>query len=134
MREWRSRVSRVLQKSAILGGAALALWAASPAAAAPEKLAITSAVYKAERSELRIEGRCKHVDSIVLVRDATTKKLIGSAAVRADGVWMLKIRDPNFVPTRTRAECDGARAECAVETLAVASPAVAAQGAAGPIQ
>jgi hypothetical protein len=115
-------------------GAVLVSWSWSPAARASEKLAITSAVWKAEKAELRIEGRSQHVDAVVLVRDANTKKLIGSAAVRADGKWMLKIRDPNFVPNRTRADCEGAGDECAVQTVAAASPTPVAPAAPGPSQ
>lgn len=133
MQECRSRVSKIMHRGMTIGGAVLALWSVAGAAGASERLAITSAVYKAEKSELRIEGRSKYVDSVVLVRDAATKKLIGSAAVRGDGVWMLKIRDPNYVPKKTRAECDGAGAECAVQTVAQA-PAVTAQAGSVPVQ
>jgi hypothetical protein len=117
-----------------LGGVVLVSLSLTPAAGASEKLAITSAVWKAEKAELRIEGLSKHVDAVVLVRDADSRKLIGSAAVRADGKWMLKIRNPNFVPSRTRADCEGAGDECAVTTVAAAAPAPLAQAGPGSPQ
>lgn len=82
---------------------------------ASERLAITGAIWKPDRSELRIEGYSERVDDVVLLRDAETKKLLGSAAVRGDGKWMLKVLHPTSVPTRLAVTCGKETKECAVE-------------------
>jgi hypothetical protein len=85
-----------------LVGLALAAGVAQVAFAAD--LVITDAQWKPENSVLRIEGTSTHPDEVVLVRDAKSRALLGSAAVRADGKWRLKIRNPSSVPTRMSAE------------------------------
>jgi hypothetical protein len=95
--------------------AALVLGTWAPAAKGADAVRITTAEWKPETSQLKIEGMAEHRDGIVLVRDATTKAFLGSAAVRADGKWALKIREPKSVPCRTRAEIDGQSAECDIE-------------------
>jgi len=83
-------------------------------------LAITDAQWKPEKSVLRIEGTSVRPDEVVLVRDADTRALLGSAAVRADGKWVLKIRKPSAVPARMTAELGSQCATCDV-TGAVAA-------------
>ena len=92
----------------------IALLITGSAVAAP-KVQVSSAVWKADRNELRIEGSAVEPDEVVLVRDADTKAFVGSAAVRGDGKWMLKVRNPKSVPAKLRVECLGTTAECPVE-------------------
>lgn len=73
-------------------------------------LEISAARWRPARAELRIEGHAAKAGDEVLVRDADTHALLGCAAVRADGVWMLKLRNPKRVPARMSAECDGGAA------------------------
>jgi murein endopeptidase len=75
---------------------------------------ISTVSWKAEKRELKVEGFAKKPDSLVMVRDADTKALLGCAAVRADGKWMLKLRNPKNVPARMRVECDEGVKECDV--------------------
>lgn len=87
---------------------------------AAEAVAITAAEWRPERSILQIEGTAVKPDEVVLVRDAATRALLGSAAVRADGKWVLRIRDPSAVPARARAELGRQGVECDVTGPAVA--------------
>jgi hypothetical protein len=103
--------------------AAAVVWAAAAFAVpawAAEPVAITAAEWRPDRSILQIEGTATKPDEVVLVRDAGTRALLGSAAVRADGKWMLKIRDPSAVPTRARAELGKQCVECDVTGPAMA--------------
>ncbi len=102
---------------AVLG---FAMIAAAATAAAAADVAITGAAWKPESSVLRIEGTAARPDSVVLVRDADTRALLGSAAVRADGKWMLKIRNPSAVPARTLAQVGSECVECDVTGPAMA--------------
>ncbi len=86
---------------------ALPAWAGEP-------FAITSADWQPDKATLRIEGTAGKPDDVVLVRDAKTKALLGSAAVRADGKWLLKLRSPAAVPARTMAELGANCVECDV--------------------
>jgi len=86
---------------------ALPAWAGAP-------FAITSADWQPDKSTLRVEGTAGKPDDVVLVRDAKTRALLGSAAVRADGKWVLKLRSPTAVPVRTLAELGAKCVECDV--------------------
>ena len=97
---WRSMVRGLLS----LGAALLILATSGLPAAAGGAVAFTAADWKPERAMLRIEGTSTKPDAVVLVRNADTRALLGSAAVRADGKWLLKIRDPSAVPARLIAE------------------------------
>ncbi len=81
------------------------------------KLLVTQATWKAERSELLIEGTSDKVDDVVLLRDAATKAFVGSAAVRRDGKWLLKVKHPNSVPARLTVVCGKDSKECTVEKV-----------------
>lgn len=83
---------------------------------AADRIEIRAARYRPARSELRIEGVAAEGSGEVLIRDADSKALLGCAAVRSDGVWMLKLRKPRHVPARLSAECDGAVAVSEVAT------------------
>ena len=99
------------------------------APAAGETLEVTAAEWRSDRSQLRLEGVARNPDSVVMVRDADTMALLGSAAVRADGKWMLKIRNPKTVPCRARAEADGKIFECDVANApSPDAPPIAARG------
>jgi murein endopeptidase len=78
---------------------------------------VSAVSWKAEKAELKVEGFAKKPDSLVMVRDADTKALLGCAAVRADGKWMLKLRNPKTVPARMRVECDEGVRECDVANV-----------------
>lgn len=79
-------------------------------------LEIRTARWRPARAELRIEGRAATAGDEVLVRDADTHALLGCAAVRADGVWVLRLRNPKRIPARMSAECDsGAASRSVVE-------------------
>ena len=84
-------------------------------AATASEFAVTEAIWKPENLLLRLEGTARQPGSVVLVRDASTLALLGSAAVRADGKWMLKIRSPANVPSRARVEAGSKCVECTVE-------------------
>lgn len=124
--KWKWRINGV---TAVAVAGLLAAGAAH-AARPSEKLAITAATWKAEKAELKVEGVSRHVDDVVLVRDAATRKLLGSAAVRRDGKWVLKIRDPESVPAKMRAELGGKCVECVVQNAngALATASVPAAG------
>jgi len=79
------------------------------------EFAVTEANWKPENLVLLVEGTARQRDSVILVRNAVTNALLGSAAVRADGKWMLKIRSPTSVPPRVRAELGSKCVDCAVE-------------------
>ena len=79
------------------------------------EFALTEANWKPDNLVFYVEGKARQPDSVVLVRDAYTRALLGSAAVRADGKWVLKIRNPKSVPPRILAELGSKRVECAVE-------------------
>ena len=111
----------------VAGVAALVLVSGVVAASSSEKLSIVSATWKAQECELRVEGVSLYVGGAVFVRDEATKKLLGSAAVRADGKWVLKVRQPAVVPSRMRAEVGGAFAKSEVRAWLDAVTAVAAQ-------
>ena len=78
------------------------------------EFAVTEADWKSESLVLYVEGTARPPDSVVLVRDAGTHALLGSAAVRADGKWALKIRSPKCVPLRVRAQLGSRSLEYAV--------------------
>jgi hypothetical protein len=86
--------------------------------AAGERLEIALATWTWQKSELRIEGFSSRVDEVVLLRDADTRSLLGSAAVRGDGKWLLRIRNPRAVPSRLQATCGKELRECVVESVA----------------
>ena len=102
------------------GLAIVGILVSAGAALADDGLVIDSAEWRAERKILLIEGTAATPDSTVLVRDVKTRALLGAAAVRADGKWLLKIRRPKTVPERMSAECDGDVRECPVSGLIAA--------------
>lgn len=107
---WRSMTRGLLS----LGAALLILATSGLPAAAGETVAVTAANWKLESSMLRIEGTSTRPDAVILVRNADTGALLGSAAVRADGKWLLKLRDPAVVPARLSAELGSQCVECDV--------------------
>ncbi|MEW6488103.1 MAG: hypothetical protein AB1578_09330 [Thermodesulfobacteriota bacterium] len=113
---WQGRPGRVLRRLA----AAAALSCAAASAWASGAIVVTAAQWRPENSVLRIEGTCTKPDAVILVRDAESRALLGSAAVRADGKWMLKLRDPGAVPSRARVELGSLGVECDVTGPAMA--------------
>ena len=116
-----SRLAKRFGLAICLAVLAIGFWA--PAATAGDAVQITTAEWKPETSQLKIEGTAQNRDGVVLVRDATTMAFLGSAAVRADGKWALKIREPRSVPCRTKAEIDGRAVECDVQNAPTAPTA-----------
>jgi hypothetical protein len=84
------------------------------------EFAVTGANWKPETLMLLVEGMAGHPGSVVLVRDADTHTLLGSAAVRGDGKWVLKIRNPANVPLRAEVEVGSKCLECDIEGAASA--------------
>ncbi len=80
-------------------------------------LHVIQATWKVDRSELKIEGTSDKIDDVVLLRDPETRTFLGSAAVRRDGRWLLKIRNPDRVPSRLTVVCGRDSTECAVEKI-----------------
>jgi ribosomal protein L15E len=116
MDTWKERRGKLIRR---LTAAAAIAWAAGSAWASGA-VVVTAAQWRPESSVLRIEGTSTKPDAVILVRDAHTRALLGSAAVRADGKWMLKIRDPAAVPARARVELGSQCVECDVTGPAVA--------------
>jgi hypothetical protein len=105
--------------TALLSVGGMLGWLGGPSAfAAGERLEIAHATWARQKSELRIEGFSSRIDEVVLLRDADTRSLLGSAAVRRDGKWLLRIRNPKAVPSRLQAACGTELRECVVESLA----------------
>lgn len=113
---WQARPGKMFRRLA--AGVVLSLAAAS--AWASGAVVVTAAQWRPESSVLRIEGTCTKPDAVVLVRDAESRALLGSAAVRSDGKWMLKLRDPAAVPSRARVELGSLGVECDVTGPAMA--------------
>jgi hypothetical protein len=110
-----NRMGRGVAGGLLSGVAALLLLATSVLpAAAGGTVAVTSADWKPERAVLRIEGTSTKPDAVILVKDADSRALLGSAAVRADGKWLLKIRKPDAVPARLMAVLGSQYVECDV--------------------
>jgi hypothetical protein len=104
--------SRIWVSALVLG--VLPLLPAQSGAA--DRFQIQSAQWRVARSELKIEGWAAKPGNAVLVRDAETRALLGCAAVRADGKWVLKIRNPKKIPAKVGAECDEGSKQCRVIT------------------
>ena len=109
----RGRTLDTIRGIVIAMGVGAALFFCQGATAA--EFAMTDANWKPENLLFQVEGTARQPGSVVLVRDAATQALLGSAAVRADGKWMLKIRSPTSVPPRVRAELGSKCVDCAVE-------------------
>ena len=107
---WRSMTRGLLS----LGAALLILATSGLPAAAGGAVAVTAANWKPESSVLRIEGTSTKPNAVILLRNADTRALLGSAAVRADGKWLLKLRDPSAVPARLSAAIGSQCVECDV--------------------
>ncbi|GAB4273319.1 MAG: hypothetical protein Kow0092_28660 [Deferrisomatales bacterium] len=80
---------------------------APDSAAAPAEFQITKAEWRADRRELRVDGKGP-AGTVVSVRNADTGAKLGSALVDPYGKWRLKVKKPSPVPSRVQAICDGA--------------------------
>jgi hypothetical protein len=99
-------VRALLRPALIVALAFVAVSLSAGVTRAGEQFEISVVSWKAEKLELKVAGFAEKPDSLVMVRDADTQALLGCAAVRADGKWMLKLRNPKKVPTRMRFESD----------------------------
>ena len=81
-------------------------WSISSSADDDNAFRITKAEWKAERSELKIEGK-GHAGATVEVQDADTLMELGSPIVDHDGEWKLKLQNIAFVPPRIQAISGG---------------------------
>ncbi len=75
---------------------------------------VTKAEWKAEAAELRVEGKTIP-DRNVQVKNAGTGLTLGSVSSDGEGKWVFAATNPDPVPTRVRAECEGYAAERDVE-------------------
>ncbi len=66
-------------------------------------LSITKAEWKADKSELKVEGLAS-ADSVVMIRNADSEKELGSATTDEDGKWKFLLQDPAEVPCSVRAK------------------------------
>jgi hypothetical protein len=67
---------------------------------------VTKAEWKTEKTELKVEGTAE-VAAKVVVYDADTDELLGSAKAAPDGRWRFKLKNPGQVPCRVTAESEG---------------------------
>jgi hypothetical protein len=69
-------------------------------------LELTKAEWRAERSELKVDGKGDSGESVT-IEIATTGAFLGSVTVRSDGKWRFKLKRPSAVPCRIRVRCAG---------------------------
>jgi len=77
-------------------------------------LRITKAEWRAENSELKVEGEGQ-VASIVTVSGAGSGVMLGAVSVGSDGRWRFSQKDPVPIPSRVKVESSG---ESVVENVA----------------
>lgn len=79
-------------------------WGFLAMAGKPEAdLVVTKAEWKPEKTELKVEGTAE-VAAKVVVYDADTDELLGSATAAPDGKWKFKLKNAGQVPCRVSAE------------------------------
>jgi hypothetical protein len=71
-------------------------------------LSTTKAEWKADKSELKVEG-LGSADSVVVIRNADSLEELGSATTDEKGKWKFKLKNlhPDEVPCRVQAEESG---------------------------
>jgi len=67
---------------------------------------MTKAEWRSDKSELKVDGK-GHAGAKVVVKNAGTKAILGTANVDGDGKWRFRLKNPAGVPRRVRAECNG---------------------------
>ena len=67
---------------------------------------ITKAEWRADKSELKVEGKAK-VGEKVVVKNANTGATLGQATADSTGKWKFVLRKPSQVPCRVQAEWSG---------------------------
>jgi hypothetical protein len=72
-----------------------------------EDLSIRSAVWRADKSLLRVRGDAEHEDESVRIRNAGTGESLGVARFRGEDRWVFRLRNPDAVPCRVEAISDG---------------------------
>jgi hydrogenase small subunit len=83
---------------------------------------LTKAEWRAEAAELRVEGRTIP-NRTVQVKNATTGVTLASTSSDSEGNWAFTAINPNPIPVRVRAECEGYAAERDVENAPQEVPA-----------
>jgi hypothetical protein len=66
-------------------------------------LSITKAEWRADKSELKVEGRGS-AGSEVVIRNADSTEELGFTTTDANGIWKFILQDPAGVPCRVQAE------------------------------
>jgi hypothetical protein len=66
-------------------------------------LSITKAEWKADKSEVKVEG-LGSADSVVVIRNADSEDELGSETTDANGIWKFRLNNPAGVPCRVQAE------------------------------
>ena len=77
-------------------------------------LELTEAKWEADDSELKVKGR-GNTGSVVMISNAGTGAILGSATVNSDGKWKFKLENPSAVPCLVKVASEGQFMEKAVK-------------------
>lgn len=77
---------------------------------AEDSLTIRKAEWKAKESKLNVEGRGT-AGTIVTIKDATTKTVLGTVNIGRSGRWTYELESPSWIPCRILCELGGLKAE-----------------------